>query len=164
MTWREGLCSPCRMANVLKHEKREQIRALGQLGWSLRRIEEAAGVRRETVSRHLKAAGIVVRPPRQRRLGGDPKAASHPITDPGSASIAASQVNADFEREPVAGWSLMASRREAFRELIEAGCRGRLFRGGMVTVSCRGGGREALCFYSSSATTATAVTLPLGTP
>jgi hypothetical protein len=28
------------MANVLKHEVREQIRALGRLGWSLRRIGE----------------------------------------------------------------------------------------------------------------------------
>ena len=70
------------MANVLNHEKRQQIRALGLLGWSLRRIEEATGVRRETVSRHLKAAGIVIRPPRQRRLDADPKAASYPITDP----------------------------------------------------------------------------------
>jgi transcriptional regulator with XRE-family HTH domain len=45
------------MANVLKQEKQEQIRALGRLGWSLRRLEEATGVRRETVSRYLRAAG-----------------------------------------------------------------------------------------------------------
>ena len=31
------------MANVLKPEKQEQIRALGRLGWSLRRIEKATG-------------------------------------------------------------------------------------------------------------------------
>jgi len=30
------------MANVLNPEKQEQIRALGRLGWSLRRIEEAS--------------------------------------------------------------------------------------------------------------------------
>ena len=45
------------MANVLKQEKQEQIRTLGRLGWSLRRIEEATEVRRETVSRYLRAAG-----------------------------------------------------------------------------------------------------------
>jgi len=38
------------MANVLDLEKQAQILALGRLGWSLRRIEEATGVRRETAS------------------------------------------------------------------------------------------------------------------
>jgi hypothetical protein len=36
------------MGNVLSKEKREQVIALGRLGWSLRRIEQATGVRRET--------------------------------------------------------------------------------------------------------------------
>ncbi len=49
------------MANVLDREKRQQILALGRLGWSLRRIENETRVRRETVSRYLKAAGIEVR-------------------------------------------------------------------------------------------------------
>jgi transposase len=35
---------------------------LGRLGWSLRRIEQATGVRRETASAYLKAAGVSVRP------------------------------------------------------------------------------------------------------
>ena len=108
------------MANVLNHEKQEQIRALGRLGWSLRRIEEATGVRRETVGRHLKAAGIEVRPPRQRHLSADPKEASHPITDPGSDSKAASCPITDLERAPTPGWSPMASRCEPFREQIES--------------------------------------------
>ena len=38
--------------------------ALGKLGWPLRRIEEETGVRRETASGYLKAAGVPVRPPR----------------------------------------------------------------------------------------------------
>src|SRR5439155_1354240 len=38
------------MANVLSAEKRQQVIALGRLGWSLRRIEEATGVRREAAS------------------------------------------------------------------------------------------------------------------
>ena len=49
------------MSNVLKEEKRQQVLALGRLGWSLRQIEEATGVRRETASGYLKAAGLKVR-------------------------------------------------------------------------------------------------------
>jgi hypothetical protein len=51
------------MANVLNDEKRQQVVALGRLGWPLRRIEEETGVRRETASAYLKAAGIEVRRP-----------------------------------------------------------------------------------------------------
>ena len=46
------------MANVLNEEKKQQVLALGRLGWSLRRTR----IRRETASAHLKAAGIAVRP------------------------------------------------------------------------------------------------------
>ena len=49
--------------NVLSEEKKQQVLALGRLGWSLRRIERAVHIRRETVSTYLKAAGIPVRPP-----------------------------------------------------------------------------------------------------
>ncbi len=49
------------MGNVLSNEKRQQVVALGQLGWSLRRIEAATQVRRETASAYLKAAGVTVR-------------------------------------------------------------------------------------------------------
>jgi len=50
------------MSNVLSEEKRQQVLALGRLGWPLRRIEEETGVRRETASGYLKVAGIGVRP------------------------------------------------------------------------------------------------------
>jgi len=50
------------MANVLSDDKKQQVLALGRLGWSLRRIEQATGVRRETASIYLKTAGIAVRP------------------------------------------------------------------------------------------------------
>jgi transposase len=43
------------MANVLSDEKKQQVLVLGRLGWSLRRIQRATGVRRETASRYLKA-------------------------------------------------------------------------------------------------------------
>src|SRR5215469_11530916 len=48
------------MSNVLSEDKKQQVIALGKLGWSLRRIEEATGVRRETASAYLRAAGVVV--------------------------------------------------------------------------------------------------------
>jgi hypothetical protein len=49
------------MSNVLDDHKQQEIRALGRLGWTLSRIEQATGVRRETISGYLKAAGIAVR-------------------------------------------------------------------------------------------------------
>jgi transposase len=51
------------MGNVLSKEKREQVIALGRLGWSLRRIEQATGVRRETAGGYLRSAGIGLRTP-----------------------------------------------------------------------------------------------------
>jgi transposase len=51
------------VSNVLNEEKRQQVLALGRLGWPLRRIQHETGVRRETASGYLKAAGIAVRPP-----------------------------------------------------------------------------------------------------
>ena len=36
------------MSNVLSEEKKQQVIALGRLGWPLRRIEQVTGVRRET--------------------------------------------------------------------------------------------------------------------
>jgi transposase len=51
------------VSNVLSEDKRTQIIALGQLGWSLRRIQKTIGVRRETAAGYLKAAGIPIRPP-----------------------------------------------------------------------------------------------------
>jgi hypothetical protein len=62
------------MANVLNNEKKQQILALGQLGWSLRRIQQATRVRRETISTYLKAAGVGVWPPG----GWDRQAGSKP--------------------------------------------------------------------------------------
>src|SRR5229473_4857075 len=52
------------MSNVLSEAKKQQVIALGRLGWPLQRIEQETGVRRETAGAYLKAAGIGVRPPR----------------------------------------------------------------------------------------------------
>ena len=51
------------MSNVLNKEKKQQVLALGRLGWPLRKIQQATRIRRETASQYLKAAGIAVRPP-----------------------------------------------------------------------------------------------------
>ena len=48
--------------NVLSEEKKQQVIVMGRLGWSLRRIQQATRIRRET-ARYLKAAGIAMRPP-----------------------------------------------------------------------------------------------------
>jgi transposase len=75
------------MANVLNEEKKQEVLALGRLGWSLRRIQQATHVRRETAGAYLKAAGIAVRPP-----SGwgrcEPKPANEVITDSGAAKPA----------------------------------------------------------------------------
>src|SRR6516165_321489 len=55
------------MSNVLSEEKKQQVIALGKLGWPLRRIEPEAGVRRETAGAYLKAARIPIHPPGSRR-------------------------------------------------------------------------------------------------
>ena len=58
----EGLPS-IDVSNVLSEEKRQQVIALGRLGWPLRRIQQETGIRRETAGAYLKAAGIAVRAP-----------------------------------------------------------------------------------------------------
>jgi hypothetical protein len=47
------------MGNVLERTKQEQVIALGRLGWSLRKIQAATGVRRETAGGYLRSAGIL---------------------------------------------------------------------------------------------------------
>ena len=75
------------MVNVLNEEKKQQVLALGRLGWSLRQIQQATRIRRETASAYLKATGIAVRPPSGwgRRAA---KPANEVITDSGAAKPA----------------------------------------------------------------------------
>ena len=112
MTW-----SPVEV-NVLSDEKKQQVMALGRLGWALRKIEEATGVRRETAGAYLRAAGIAVRAPRTRR---PPKPASQAevITDPAASGAAkpASQVQAITDSGP--SRAPTASACEPHREAIE---------------------------------------------
>jgi transposase len=119
------------MGNVLSDTKRQQVLALGRLGWPLRRIEDATGVRRETASAYLQAAGIPIRPPGGWGRRPLPKPANDPSTDSG-AGLGANPANeGSTDSAPVAwpprpGRSPRASTCEPYRELIaEAVARGR---------------------------------------
>ena len=72
------------MSNVLSEEKKQQVIALGRLGWALRQIEEATGIRRETAAGYLRAAGIPVRRPAA-GAGETAKPANEVTTDSGAA-------------------------------------------------------------------------------
>ena len=116
-----GIALAAGMANVLSVEKREQVIALGRLGWSLRRIEQATGVRRETAGAYLKVAGVAVRAPGQ--TGPPPKPATAVSTDPWPAGGKTGQgVSTDSDAPaaaPSPGRSPSASACEAYREVIE---------------------------------------------
>src|SRR2546427_5229120 len=103
------------MANILSDAKKQQVIALGQLGWTLRRIEAATGVRRETAGAYLKAAGIAVRPPG--RWGHPPaNPAKEVSTDPTTPAASPSAPPAwppGPQRAPT------ASACAPYRELIE---------------------------------------------
>jgi transposase len=103
------------MTNILGDDKQQQVLALGRLGWPLRRIEAATGVRRETASAYLKAAGIAVRLPRRRRPPA-PKPASEVSTDFGGPPAALVSLPA---WPPLTSRAPTASACEPYRELIE---------------------------------------------
>ena len=131
MTKAVGLRLTARMGNVLSDEKKQQVWALGRLGWPLRRIEEETGVRRETSSGYLRAAGIAVRAPRR---WGHSKPAKDPIPDPNPAKEAIPDPDWGADSNPAkevipdyavsrAARSPAASACEPHREFIEEGLR-----------------------------------------
>src|SRR3989449_1798371 len=107
------------MSNVLDDHKQQEIRALGRLGWTLSRIQEATGIRRETISGYLKAAGIAVRG-RGRPSESKPKPA---ITEgvstdpPAKPAISGPEVSTDAST-PRPGRAPSASACEPYREII----------------------------------------------
>ena len=129
------------MGNVLSDDKKQQVLALGRLGWSLRRIEEATEVRRETASGYLKAAGVAVRGRggRPRAWPPKPATATEVSTDPASPKPATTSEVSTDSRSPIPattgpvstdpfppGRAPSASACEPYRELIaEALDRGR---------------------------------------
>ena len=111
------------MSNVLSEGKKQQVIALGKLGWPLRRIEQATGVRRETAGAYLKAAGIAVRPSGAWGRRAPAKPANEVTTDP-IESKPANEVTTDFGQQissPTGNRDRAASASEPYRELIEQG-------------------------------------------
>jgi transposase len=100
--------------NVLSEEKKQQVIALGRLGWSLRRIQGTTRIRRETAAGYLKAAGIPVRPP-----GGWGRSQAKPAIEV-STDFGAGSAGGNYGPEPRPGRSPSASTCEPYREIIEA--------------------------------------------
>ena len=108
--------------------KKQQVIALGKLGWPLRRIEQVTGVRRKTASAYLKSAGVVVcLPGRGRRAPATPvigvttdpdpaEPANEVTTDPSEANDFGQPIS-----PPTAQQDRAASACEPYRALIEQG-------------------------------------------
>lgn len=124
----------------MNEEKRQQVLALGRLGWPLRRIQQETGVRRETASAYLKAAGIAVRspggwgkrPPAAKPANevspdfGAELAASSTATAPADIPTPAqepvppdSKPAIEVSTDPAPGQSVTASVCEPYRDFIE---------------------------------------------
>lgn len=88
MTAAGGSVASRNTANVLKDEKKQQIIALGRLGWSLRKIQKATQVRGETISAYPKNAGVEIGPLGRRRRESKAKAALEVITGSDAAKMA----------------------------------------------------------------------------
>ena len=102
------------MANVLNDEKKQQIIALGRLGWSLRKIQEATRVRRETISDYLRGAGVEVWPPGRWKREDKAKPAIQVITGSEAAKPAlprfAGPLNPNPENLPTKGKATATSK------------------------------------------------------
>src|SRR5260370_297940 len=103
------------MSNVLSKDKKQQVIALGRLGCPVRRIQQATGVRRETASAYLKAAGVAVRLPGGwgRRAPAKPAIGVTTDPDPSKPAIQVTTDSGPPDRSPSAC--------EPYRELIEQG-------------------------------------------
>ena len=114
------------MSNVLEQTKQQQVLALGRWAGRCRRIEQATGVRRETVSGYLRAAGHPgARPWAAERSGRQNRQFRRrcPPTPPAKTGHFLPEVSTDSSRPARAP---SASACEPYRELIaEALGRGR---------------------------------------
>jgi len=99
------------VSNVLSEEKKQQVIALGRLGWSLRRIQRATQIRRETAAGYLRTAGIPVRAP-----GGWGRGPAKPAI---LVSTDTEAGNRPLETDLRPGRSPSASACEPYREIIE---------------------------------------------
>lgn len=117
----------------MNEAKKQQVIALGRLGWSLRRIQKNTGVRRETAASYLREAGVALRAPGAWGRTAPAKPANGVATDsaPAKASNSvsagplsakpANEVTTDFGAELTTppDRSLSSSACELHREAIE---------------------------------------------
>ena len=109
------------MSNALSEEKKQQVIALGKLGWSLRKIERETGVRRETAGAYLRAVGIAVRIPGTWGRQAPAKPANE-VTPDLSGAKPANEVTPDFVgllSQPPSSPAGRVSACEPYRDLIE---------------------------------------------
>jgi len=120
----------------LSEETKQQVIALGRLGWSLRRIEREVGVRRETISAYLKEAGVALRLPRGRLLPlkpaihevsldtvvSKPASPADPVTpDSGAESAGQEMVAADAQTSRRSSASICEPHREVIQSELSKG-------------------------------------------
>jgi hypothetical protein len=112
--------------NVLSEEKKQQAIALGRLGWSLRRIQRATRIHRETVAGYLKAAGVPVRPPgqwgrQQPQVSTGPETRNQLLeTDEQPARHSLASACEPYRTIIEAALSKGCSARSIFRELVDS--------------------------------------------
>ena len=106
------------MGNVLDEHDQQRICELGRLGWTLLRIQQATGIRRETISGYLKAAGIPVRRRGRPSEGKSKPAITPPVSTDSAARPAMSRDEVSTDSRPSRAPS--ASACEPYRELIAA--------------------------------------------
>lgn len=146
------------VSNVLREESKQQIIALGRLGWSLRRIERKLGVRRETISAYLKEAGITLRLPRGRLLptkpadeaSADPKASkpaspAHQVTPDSGADLAPqTMVSPPAPPSPRPSASICEPHREIIQAELSKGRNAKAIWQDLVDRSGFGGGYQSV--------------------
>ena len=106
------------MSNVLSEEQKQQVMALGRMGWSRRRIERDTGIYRDTAARYLREAGIAVKKPgRPSKETAKPAISAAEVT-PGSTVLDSKPANTVTPgSSPVKPSTPSAC--EAFRDTIE---------------------------------------------
>jgi len=91
------------MSQCFERRKKQQVIALGRLGWSLRKIQKATGVHRTTAAEYLRAAGIQLRTPGARGKAPPAKPTNAVTPDPEAASPAAEGRADPFSAKPTNG-------------------------------------------------------------
>jgi transposase len=109
------------VSNVLSQEKQQQVIALGRLGWTLRKIQQTTGVRRETASSYLREAGVAIRPPGRWGRGAPAPSSRAPDSKPANEDQVITDFGGALEAPRPSGRSPTASACEAYREAIELG-------------------------------------------